>query len=160
EFVRPALPPTRSVEKLAALGAWGVNFHDNDLVPFDATPRERDRIVAEFKRALDVTGLVVPMATTTLFSHPIFRDGAFTSHAARRHLLADRGARAGLHHHPRSPRDGRRQPRGGARAHGRPRLRPRRGPGSRRRQAGPHRPQRPAAGPLRPGPALWAGRST
>ena len=47
EFVRPALPPTRIVEKLAELGAWGVNFHDNDLVPFDATPRERDRIVAE-----------------------------------------------------------------------------------------------------------------
>lgn len=77
--VRPPLDPVRSVHKLAELGAWGVNFHDNDLVPFDATPAERDRIVRDFKRALDDTGLVVPMATTNLFTHPIFRDGAFTS---------------------------------------------------------------------------------
>ncbi len=57
----------------------GVNFHDNDLVPIDATPAERDTIVADFKRALADTGLTVPMATTNLFSDPAFRDGAFTS---------------------------------------------------------------------------------
>ncbi|NIP17209.1 MAG: xylose isomerase, partial [Xanthomonadales bacterium] len=57
----------------------GVNFHDNDLVPIDATPAERDKIVADFKKALDDTGIVVPMATTNLFSDPVFRDGAFTS---------------------------------------------------------------------------------
>ena len=83
DFVRPALAPTRIVEKLAELGAWGVNFHDNDLIPFDATPGERERIVAEFKRALDASGMVVPMVTTNLFAHPIFRDGAFTSHDPR-----------------------------------------------------------------------------
>src|SRR5579871_6161170 len=83
DFVRPALAVTHMVEKLAGLGAWGVNYHDNDLVPFDATPQERDRIVAEFKRALDANGMVVPMATTNLFTHPIFRDGAFTSHYPR-----------------------------------------------------------------------------
>jgi xylose isomerase len=83
EFVRPALSATRIVERLSELGAWGVNFHDNDLVPFDASAQERDRIVAEFKRALDATGMVVPMVTTNLFSHPIFRDGAFTSHDPR-----------------------------------------------------------------------------
>jgi xylose isomerase len=77
--VRPPLDPVRSVHKLAELGAYGVNFHDNDLVPFDATPQERDRIVGEFKRALADAGLVVPMATTNLFTHPVFRDGAFTS---------------------------------------------------------------------------------
>ena len=77
--VRPPLDPVRSVHKLAELGAWGVNFHDNDLVPFDATPQERDRIVRDFKRALDEAGLVMPMATTNLFTHPIFKDGAFTS---------------------------------------------------------------------------------
>src|ERR1051326_5645788 len=66
--VRGALAPTRIVEKLSELGAWGVNFHDNDLVPFDATPQERDKIVAEFKRALDATGMVVPMVTTNLFA--------------------------------------------------------------------------------------------
>src|SRR5436305_4196881 len=75
ESVRPALPPPRIVEKLAERGAWGVNFHDNDLVPFDATARERERIVAEFKRALHATGMVVPMATTNLFAHPTFRVG-------------------------------------------------------------------------------------
>ena len=79
EPVRPALDPVYIVHKLAELGAYGVNFHDNDLVPFGATPAERDRIVRDFKQALQETGLVVPMATTNLFNHPIFRDGAFTS---------------------------------------------------------------------------------
>jgi len=81
--VRPALDPPYIVEKLSELGAWGVNFHDNDLVPFDATPQERDRIVRDFKKALADTGLVVPMVTTNLFGHPVFRDGAFTSHDPR-----------------------------------------------------------------------------
>jgi xylose isomerase len=79
EPVRPALDPVYIVHKLAELGAYGVNFHDNDLVPFGATPAERDRIVRDFKQALQETGLVVPMATTNLFTHPVFRDGAFTS---------------------------------------------------------------------------------
>jgi xylose isomerase len=61
------------------VGAYGVNFHDNDLIPFDATPSEREQILASFKRALSETGLVVPMATTNLFSNPIFKDGAFTA---------------------------------------------------------------------------------
>ena len=64
---------------LAEVGAWGVNFHDNDLVPIDATAQQRDKIVADFKKALDDTGIVVPMATTNLFTDPAFRDGAFTS---------------------------------------------------------------------------------
>ena len=96
DFVRPALAPTRIVEKLAELGAWGVNFHDNDLVPFDATSHERERIVAEFKRVLDATGMVVPMATTNLFTHPIFRDGAFTSHDARVRAFALQKAMRGM----------------------------------------------------------------
>jgi xylose isomerase len=77
--VREPLSPVSIVHMLAEVGAWGVNFHDNDLVPIDATPAERDKIVADFKKALDETGLVVPMATTNLFANPIFRDGAFTS---------------------------------------------------------------------------------
>ena len=77
--VRQPMSPVSIVHMLAEVGAWGVNFHDNDLVPMDATPAERDRIVADFKQALDETGLVVPMATTNLFAHPAFRDGAFTS---------------------------------------------------------------------------------
>lgn len=96
EYVRPALSPVRTVEKLAELGAWGVNFHDNDLVPFDATAAERDRIVADFKRALDATGMVVPMATTNLFTHPIFRDGAFTSHDPRVRAFAIQKAMRGM----------------------------------------------------------------
>ncbi len=81
--VRPPLPPVRIVEKLAELGAYGVNLHDNDLVPRDASAAERDRIVREFKAALQRTGMRVPMATTNLFADPVFRDGAFTSHDRR-----------------------------------------------------------------------------
>ena len=77
--VRPVIDPNRIVEKLGELGAYGVNLHDNDLVPRDATAAERDRIVREFKAALAQAGVKVPMATTNLFGDPIFRDGAFTS---------------------------------------------------------------------------------
>lgn len=77
--VRQKLSPVEIVHLLAEVGAYGVNFHDNDLVPFDATPTERDQIVRDFKLALTDTGLVVPMATTNLFNHPVFKDGAFTS---------------------------------------------------------------------------------
>ncbi len=83
EPVRPRLSPVELVHLLAEVGAYGVNLHDNDLVPIDATPAERDQIVAEFKKALADTGLVVPMATTNLFSDPAFKDGAFTSNDPR-----------------------------------------------------------------------------
>jgi xylose isomerase len=83
EPVRPALAPAHIVRKLAALGAYGVNLHDEDLVPRDARAAERDRIVREFKHVLAETGLVVPMATTNLFSDPAFKDGAFTSSDSR-----------------------------------------------------------------------------
>ncbi len=76
---RSPLTPVEIVHLLAEVGAYGVNFHDNDLVPIDATPSERDQIVSDFKKALDDTGLVVPMATTNLFHDPAFKDGAFTS---------------------------------------------------------------------------------
>ncbi len=79
EAVRAPLAPTYTVRKLAECGAWGVNLHDNDLVPFGASATERDAIVREFKAALAEHGLCVPMATTNLFSHPIFKDGAFSS---------------------------------------------------------------------------------
>jgi xylose isomerase len=81
--VRAPVSPVRIVEKLAELGAYGVNLHDNDLVPADAAPADRDRIVAAFKGALSATGMRVPMATTNLFGDPVFRDGAFTSNDAR-----------------------------------------------------------------------------
>ena len=77
--VREAKSPVELVQLLAEVGAWGVNFHDNDLVPIDATPAERDRIVKDFKAALAETGLCVPMATTNLFADPAFKDGAFTA---------------------------------------------------------------------------------
>ena len=79
EPVRAPISPVEIVHMLAEVGAWGVNFHDNDLVPIDATAQQRDKIVADFKKALDDTGIVVPMATTNLFTDPAFRDGAFTS---------------------------------------------------------------------------------
>lgn len=81
--VRSPLSPVHIVRKLAQLGAYGVNLHDNDLVPRDSGASERDRIVRDFKHVLADTGMKVPMATTNLFSDPAFRDGAFTSNDAR-----------------------------------------------------------------------------
>ena len=83
DVVRDALAPRDAVALLAEVGAWGVNLHDNDLVPIDAAPAERDRIVKEFIGACRQHGIVVPMATVNLFFDPVFRDGAFTSNDAR-----------------------------------------------------------------------------
>jgi xylose isomerase len=83
DAVRPTLSPVTSVQRLSELGAYGVNFHDNDLVPIDASPAERDRMVREFKKALDDCGMCVPMATTNLFYDPVFKDGAFTANDPR-----------------------------------------------------------------------------
>ena len=83
DVVRGALAPVDAVAMLADIGAWGVNLHDNDLVPIDATPSERDRIVAEFKAACDRHRVVVPMATVNLFFDAVFRDGAFTANDAQ-----------------------------------------------------------------------------
>ncbi|MFE7182158.1 xylose isomerase [Streptomyces erythrochromogenes] len=79
EPTRPALDPVEAVERLAALGAYGVTFHDDDLIPFGAGDGEREAVVKRFRSALDATGLKVPMATTNLFTHPVFKDGGFTS---------------------------------------------------------------------------------
>ncbi len=76
---RRQLAPERIVQRLSELGAWGINLHDNDLVPIDATPQQRDKIVSDFKNAVKNCGMVVPMATTNTFSHPVFKDGGFTS---------------------------------------------------------------------------------
>jgi xylose isomerase len=80
---RHTISPVQIAEMLGEVGAYGVNLHDNDLVPIDATPQQRDQIVKEFKKACRDNGLVVPMATTNLFSDPVFKDGAFTSNNAR-----------------------------------------------------------------------------
>jgi xylose isomerase len=83
DAVRPLLPPVDAVALLAETGAWGVNLHDNDLVPIDAPPSERDAIVKEFRSACERHHIVVPMATVNLFYDPVFRDGAFTANDAR-----------------------------------------------------------------------------
>jgi xylose isomerase len=83
EPTRAPLDPVDSVHRLAELGAWGVSLHDNDLVPWGTEAAERDRIVARFRAALEQTGLGVGMATTNLFTHPAFKDGAFTSNDRR-----------------------------------------------------------------------------
>jgi xylose isomerase len=77
--VRPPLDPALAVEELAALGAAGVTFHDDDVAPFGSTVAERARHLAPFRAALERTGLRVPMITTNLFAHPVFRDGGFTN---------------------------------------------------------------------------------
>jgi xylose isomerase len=82
DVVRPLLSPCDIVALLAEVGAWGVNFHDNDLVPIDATSEERDKIVRDFRQALQQHGIVVPMATVNLFFDPAFRDGALTANDA------------------------------------------------------------------------------
>ncbi|MET9469589.1 xylose isomerase [Streptomyces sp. NPDC006544] len=79
DATRPALDPVESVERLAALGAYGVTFHDDDLIPFGAGDAVREQTVKRFRAALDAAGLKVPMATTNLFTHPVFKDGAFTA---------------------------------------------------------------------------------
>jgi xylose isomerase len=88
--VRPPLDPVDAVRRLAELGAYGVNFHDDDLVPPGSTSSEREAILKRFRRALDETGMRVPMATTNLFSRPVFKEGAFTANdpAVRRFAIA------------------------------------------------------------------------
>ena len=83
EPVREPKTPAEIVHLLGEVGAYGVNFHDNDLVPIDATPAEAEAIKKSFRKALADTGVVVPMATTNLFSDPAFKDGAFTSNDPR-----------------------------------------------------------------------------
>jgi len=89
EATRPVLAAVTAVEKLAEMGAYGITFHDDDLVPPDSSPSERQRILDEFKKALQDTGMVVPMVTTNLFADPVFKDGAFTSNdrSVRRYAL-------------------------------------------------------------------------
>ncbi len=78
---REPLDPVHTVSKLADLGAWGVTFHDDDLIPFGADDAEREQLVNRFRKALESSGLEVPMMTTNLFTHPVFKDGAFTSNS-------------------------------------------------------------------------------
>ena len=77
--VRPVLDPAEAIHRLSDLGAYGITFHDNDVFPFDASAAEKEKHLAPFRKALDETGVVVPMVTTNLFSHPVFRDGGFTN---------------------------------------------------------------------------------
>ena len=85
DATRAPLDPVHSLHRLADIGAWGVTFHDDDLVPFGADDATREAIIKRFRAALDDTGMVVEMMTTNLFSHPVFKEGAFTAN--------DRGVR-------------------------------------------------------------------
>ncbi|OJF12055.1 xylose isomerase [Couchioplanes caeruleus] len=89
DATRGPLDPVEAVHRLAELGAYGITFHDDDLVPFGSDAHSRDGIVAGFRKALDQTGMVVPMVTTNLFTHPVFKDGGFTSNdrGVRRYAL-------------------------------------------------------------------------
>jgi xylose isomerase len=90
DVTRPPIEPWDIVHRLADVGAWGVSFHDNDLIPLDASPDEREAIIKKFRKALDDTGMVVSMATTNLFWHPVFKEGAFTANdpEIRRYAIA------------------------------------------------------------------------
>ncbi|MFC7340170.1 xylose isomerase [Saccharopolyspora griseoalba] len=79
EATRSPLDPVEAVKRLSDLGAWGVTFHDDDLIPFGSSAAERESIVNRFRGALDETGMTVPMVTTNLFAHPVFKDGALTA---------------------------------------------------------------------------------
>jgi xylose isomerase len=83
EPTREPLDPIQNIRQMAEIGAYGFNFHDNDLIPFTATAKERDRIVKDAKKVMKDTGIVCSMATTNLFSLPVFKDGAFTSNDAQ-----------------------------------------------------------------------------
>jgi xylose isomerase len=86
---RPPLDPIEAVHRLSELGAYGLTFHDDDLVPFGSSAADRDAQIKRFRAALDETGMAVPMITTNLFSHPVFKDGGFTSNdrTVRRYAL-------------------------------------------------------------------------
>jgi len=90
DATRAAVDPVRSVKELADRGAYGVTFHDDDLIPFGSSDGERKHHIDRFKKALSDTGMKVPMATTNLFTHPVFKDGAFTSNDRdiRRYAIA------------------------------------------------------------------------
>src|SRR5690348_15967322 len=90
DATRRALDPVESVQRLAELGAYGVTFHDDDLIPFGSSDSEREKHITRFKDALADTGMKVPMMTTNLFTHPVFKDGGFTSNdrSVRRYALA------------------------------------------------------------------------
>jgi len=79
EATRPVLAAVEALHKLAELGAYGLTFHDDDLIPPDSSNSDRQRIIDEFRAAMDETGMVVPMVTTNLFYDPVFKDGGFTS---------------------------------------------------------------------------------
>ena len=79
DATRRALDPVETVQRLAELGAHGVTFHDDDLIPFGSSDSAREGHIKRFREALDATGMKVPMATTNLFTHPVFKDGAFTA---------------------------------------------------------------------------------
>lgn len=79
QATRPALDPTEYLPHLAEAGAWGVTFHDDDVVPFGADDATREKGFADFKKAADAAGLTIEMVTTNLFSHPVFKDGGFTA---------------------------------------------------------------------------------
>ena len=136
--IRPPLDPAEAVHRLADLGAYGITFHDNDVFPFGADAAEQASAhLAPFRKALEETGLVVPMVTTNLFSHPVFRDGGFTNN--------DRDVRRfALRKAARQHRPGRRARREDVRRLGRPR-----GRRVRRRQGHAGR-ARPLQGGLRP----------
>jgi xylose isomerase len=89
DATRPPVDPIEAVHKLSDLGAYGITFHDDDLVPFGSDAHTRDGIIANFRKALDETGMKVPMITTNLFTHPVFKDGGFTSNdrTVRRYAL-------------------------------------------------------------------------
>jgi xylose isomerase len=89
DATRPALDPVEAVHRLGERGAWGVTLHDDDLIPFGSDDPARAEHIARFRKALDETGVIVPMITTNLFTHPVFKDGGFTSNdrAVRRYAL-------------------------------------------------------------------------
>jgi xylose isomerase len=89
EATRPVLAAVEALHRLAELGAYGLTFHDDDLIPPDSSSSDRQRIIDEFRAALEETGMVVPMVTTNLFYDPVFKDGGFTSNdrSVRRYAL-------------------------------------------------------------------------
>src|SRR3954471_11135492 len=89
DATRAPLDPIEAVHKLAEIGAYGLTFHDDDLIPFGSNDADRSKRIETFKAALAETGLKVPMVTTNLFTHPVFKDGGFTSNdrSVRRYAI-------------------------------------------------------------------------
>jgi len=93
---RPAMSGVEAIRGLGKRGVYGFEYHDNDLWPIDAGPKKKAAALKAARKAMKDTGIRCTAATTNLFTHPVFKDGAFTSHDPRVRAYAVQKAMANI----------------------------------------------------------------